>query len=200
MTSQRFAHVRGARTLKVAAAGSVLAATAAVGGINVAASAHTVSTQDETTYAAEQEPVTGTRQCIDDGSENLADQYESDPSVVGEHADNKGGSPTGLEHSQRWHAVVAHQGQPPSFAGNDSTDQTSTSGDDSTDQSGGSTEQSDEPSGDSGDEHSGDSGDEHSGDSQEQSDQGDQQQGDHYGDQGGDGGDQQGDGGGQHDD
>jgi hypothetical protein len=140
MTS-KFARVRGAKTLKIAAASSALAATAAIGGLSVSASAHTQSTEDSATYAAEQGPITGTRQCIEDTSEDVADQYESDRSddeVAPTHANHKGGSPTGRAHSQRWHATAAHEGRPPSFAGNDSstsTDESSgskESGDDST--------------------------------------------------------------------
>lgn len=185
-----FANVRGGRTLRIAAAGSALAATAAIGGLSVAASADPAPSDEAVTV--DYGPVTGTDQSIDDSSDDLADDNEATPDS------NAGGSPTGLEHSQRWHAAAAHASQPPSFAASDSSDETSTSSDDSTesedstepqdstessdDQSDDSTEHADDQGEDSTDESSDDSTD------QSQSDDSGDDSGDQYGDQGDDGG------------
>jgi hypothetical protein len=195
MTTKPFAQIRGSRTLKLAAASSALAATAAIGGLSVSASAHDATTTDTTAYDAAQEPVTTTHPCFEDTSEDPADEYASEHSDDSEHENNQGGSPTGLAHSQRWHAAAAHESQPPTFAANGSTDETSTSSDDSSESS---DDQSDDSSEDqSGSEHADDS--EHSDDS-EQADHGDEH-GDHYGDHEGDQeGDHGGDQGGEHDD
>ncbi len=194
-----FARVRGGRTLRIAAAGSALAATAAIGGLSVAAASAEPAPSDETT-ALDYGPVTGTNQSIDDTSRDLADDNETAPaddstddSTDGPAAQqsNAGGSPTGLAHTQRWHAAAAQESQPPAFAGSGATDQSDDQAeqsgdqadqpeksDDSTDQSGDQTEQSDDQSGDQAGDQEDQSSDEHSSDQTDQqgedgSDQGD---------------------------
>ena len=194
MTHQDLARTLRGRTLRVAAAGSAIAAAAALGGLSATASAHPAPDSGITAY--DEAPVTGTDQTIEEGAQGRGDDAWSAPT---------GGSVTGLAHSQRWHAAAAHARNALRTATDDSAEATddNTAGEDSSSEDAGTPAPptTSEPGDDQGDDEQGDDqGDddqgEHAGDGDHSGDQaGDEHSddGDHEGDHSGDG-DHQGDG------
>jgi hypothetical protein len=124
---------RSSRSVRLAAAGGVLGVAAAVAGLGATGAAQ-ADTGDTVTSAS---PHTLVITLDQDLADSLRAAILEALAAAQQRTDEarakamKGGSPTGLAHSRRWHATVAHAGHPPAFAKagtDDSADDTGTGG------------------------------------------------------------------------